>query len=408
MHVLFIEPSFPVYQRQFVRGLTEAGARVTAIGETPAEHLPEEVRRPLYGYEQVPSVVDEKALFDAVRRVQAREWVDRLEATIEAHVLPAAKVREATGIPGTSVKTAWLCRDKPAMKEALRQAGVPCAASAGIASMEEARAFVEAVGFPVILKPRSAAGASGTFKANNPAELEGVGRACGLDRGAPVAIEEFIEGHEGFYDTITLGGKVVHEFVSHYFPNVLAGMRERWISPQVVTTNRVGAPTYDELKVLGRRVVDALGIRTSATHMEWFFGSKGLKFSEIGCRPTGQSQWDLYCAANDFDIYREWATILLDGRSEQRPSWRYSAGLIALRPDRDGIITGYQGLDDLFQTWGEWVIDHHFPDPGTPTQPIENGYMANAWVRLRHPDYDTLKGMLDTIGQGVKVFARPA
>ena len=36
----------------------------------------------------------------------------------------AAKVREKCGIPGTSVKTTWLCRDKPSMKDALREAGV--------------------------------------------------------------------------------------------------------------------------------------------------------------------------------------------------------------------------------------------------------------------------------------------
>mgnify|MGYP000122464356 CR=1 FL=1 len=29
-------------------------------------------------------------------------------------------MREAAGIPGTSVKTSWLCRDKPSMKELLR------------------------------------------------------------------------------------------------------------------------------------------------------------------------------------------------------------------------------------------------------------------------------------------------
>ena len=31
--------------------------------------------------------------------------------------------------------------------------------------------------------------------------------------------------------------------------------------------------------------------------------------------------------------------------------------------------------------------------------------MANAWVRLRHPDYDDLRRMLDDVGQNVKVFA---
>ena len=55
--------------------------------------------------------------------------------------MPVAAVREARGIPGTSVKTAYLCRDKPAMKEALRDAGIPCAQSARAESPQDARAF---------------------------------------------------------------------------------------------------------------------------------------------------------------------------------------------------------------------------------------------------------------------------
>ena len=31
--------------------------------------------------------------------------------------------------------------------------------------------------------------------------------------------------------------------------------------------------------------------------------------------------------------------------------------------------------------------------------------MANAWVRMRHPDYDTLRGMLDDVGRNVRVRA---
>src|SRR5436190_17517520 len=106
-------------------------------------------------------------------------------------------------------------------------------------------------------------------------------------QGGTVDVEEFIEGHEGFYDTLSIDGTVVHEFISHYYPGVLEAMRTRWISPQVVTTNRVDAPGYGELKEMGRRVIKALGIETSATHMEWFASPKGLRFSEIGCRPPG-------------------------------------------------------------------------------------------------------------------------
>ena len=406
MHVLFVEPAFPRNQQEFVRALHQTGARVTAIGEAPARSLPAEVKRWLHGYEQVSSVVHEPALYEAVRRVQAREWVDRLEATVEAHILPVAHVREACEIPGTSTRTAFLCRDKPAMKEVLREAGVPCAQSTGARSADDVRAFAERVGYPLILKPKDAAGAAGTYRADDAAQLEHAIHATGVDGGAEVAVEEFIEGHEGFYDTLCCDGRVVHDFISHYYPGVLEAMRTRWISPQIVTTNRLDAPDYTEVKELGRRVIDVLDIETSATHMEWFFGPKGLKFSEIGCRPPGVRVWDLYCAANDMDLYLEWARVLVHGGTETVASRRYAAGMIALRPDRDGHIVGYEGVEEVRRAYGDCIIDMHLPGPGTPTQPIEGGYMANAWMRLRHPDYDELRRILDRVGETVKVRAR--
>lgn len=405
MHVLFVEPKFPYNQRQFVRGLAAAGARVTGIGEAPVEALDGELKGWLHAYEQVPSVVHEGALLETVRRIQQREWVDRLEATVEAHILPVAKVREACAIPGTTVRTAFLCRDKPAMKDALREAGVPCALSRGIAAAQELRMFAAEVGYPLILKPRSAAGASGTVRVDNDRELESAIVDQRIDRGAAVAAEEFIEGHEAFYDTLSIGGRVVHEFVSHYYPGVLEAMRTRWISPQIVTTNRVDAPGYAEVREMGQKVITALGIGTSATHMEWFFGPKGLKFSEIGCRPPGVGVWDLYAAANDFDIYREWAHAVVHGRPSQPLSRRYAAGMVNLRPQRDGRISGYQGIDEVERAYGEWIVDSHLPPPGTPTQPVEAGYMANAWIRMKHPDYDELRRMLDLVGRTVKVLA---
>ena len=406
MHVILVEPCFPTNQREFARGLAAAGATVIGIGERPKESLDGELQHWLAHYEQVGSVCDEPALERTVRAIQQRVPVARLEATIEAHIEPAARVREACGIPGTTTRTAYLCRDKPAMKEVLRAAGVPCAQSTGAASADEVRAFAAQVGLPLIIKPRSAAGASGTHRADSAEDLERVIRISGVDRGAPVAVEEFIEGHEGFYDTLTIGGEVVHEFVSHYYPNVLEAMRTRWISPQFIATNRVeSAPGYAELKEMGRKVIQALGIGTSATHMEWFYGPKGLKFSEIGCRPPGVRAWDLYCAGDEIDLYREWAMAVVHGRTSQTPTHRYAAGIIALRPDRDGTIQGYSGLEEIQHAYGAWILDRHLPPAGTPTQGVEAGYMANAWIRMRHPDYDELRHMLDTVGRTVKVHA---
>jgi carbamoylphosphate synthase large subunit len=406
MNVVFVEPFFPSSQRHFARALAEAGATVIGVGESPAEALDEQLKGWLHDYAQVPSVTDVEAMTRQVRRTQDTLWVDRIEATVEAHTLPTAQVREACTIPGTSVRTAWLCRDKPSMKQVLREAGVPTAASAAVGSAAEALAFAGQVGFPLIVKPRSGAGAAGTMRAEDAAGLEhalGVFSAQGV---TSIAVEEFVEGHEGFYDTITVNGQVALDFASHYYPNVLEAMRTRWISPQFVSTNRIDtAPEYAELREMGLRVNAALGIETSATHMEWFFGPKGLKFSEIGCRPPGVGAWDLYSAGNEIDVYREWASAIVHGETGSVPSRRYASGVVALRPDRDGRVTGYTGAEEIEQQYGEWVIDAYLPSPGTATQPVEAGYMANAYVRMRHPDYDVLRGMLDAVGQTLHVYA---
>ncbi len=405
-HIVFIEPRFPANQKHFIRAFAEIGVRVSAIGEGSKSSLDDELRHWLTHYEEVKNVCDESAVLNAVRFIQRHAHVDRLEATVEAHIMPTAHVREKAGIPGTSARTAYLCRDKPAMKAALRAGGIPCAASDAVASLAEARAFAERVGYPLILKPRDGAGASGAARVDSDRDLAAAAANLGLGQhGRTAAIEEFIEGHEGFFDTLTLNGKVIHEFVCHYYPNVLEAMRTRWISPQFIATNRLdGASGYDELKAMGQKVVNVLGIETSATHMEWFAGPKGLKFSEIGCRPPGVRAWDLYNVGNDMDLYREWAMLVAAGRPSQRPSRRFAAGIIALRPDRDGRISHYEGLDAVREAFGQWLIDWHTP-AGIPTQGVEAGYMANAWIRMKHPDYDYLRHMLDTVGRTVKVRA---
>ena len=172
MNVVFVDPAFPPTQRHFVRALAEVGASVYGVGDRPAEWLDDELRSWMVHYHQVPDVTDAGVLTDAVRWIQDKVWVDRLEATIESHTLTAAQVRENCTIPGTSVRTAWLCRDKPSMKQVLRDAGVPTAASTAASTAEEVRSFAREVGYPLILKPRSGAGALDTTRVDGDSDLD--------------------------------------------------------------------------------------------------------------------------------------------------------------------------------------------------------------------------------------------
>ena len=196
-----------------------------------------------------------------------------------------------------------------------------------------------------------------------------------------IAVEEFVEGHEGFYDTISIDGHVALDFVSHYYPNVLEAMRDaldlaavhrhqpRRLGRRLRRAARAGRAGSTRPSASGRR----------ATHMEWFFGPKGLRFSEIGCRPPGVGAWDLYSAGNDIDIYREWANAIVHGHVAARPSRRYRrrhrrAAAGPRRPRSPATTASTR----CRRGPGEWVIDAHLPPPGTPTQPVEAGYMANA------------------------------
>src|SRR5690606_13458634 len=102
----------------------------------------------------------------------------------------------------------FLCRDKPSMKEVLRKAGVACAQSIGSSEVAEIKEFAARVGYPLIVKPRDAAGAAATYRCDSDAQLEHALHESGVGHGRSVAVEEFIEGHEGFWDTISIGGTV--------------------------------------------------------------------------------------------------------------------------------------------------------------------------------------------------------
>ena len=221
-----------------------------------------------------------------------------------------------------------------------------------------------------------------------------------------MAIEEFIEGHEGFYDTLTIDGRVACDFVSHYYPNVLEAMRTRWISPQFVATNRIDEPGYDEVKVMGAQVIAGARHRHLGDPHGVVLRAQGPellrdRLPPAGRRPVGQLL-----------RRRTSSTSTANGRSRSAtasptgaPSRRYACGIIALRPDRDGRIAGYEGTEAIFHHYGDLVVGSHFPSPGTPTQPVAAGYMANAWMRVRHPDFDELRRILGEIGERIRVHA---
>jgi hypothetical protein len=406
MHVLFLAPETGPYNLRFVDALKRAGARVSGVGHAATSRLDPVLVRALDRYVRAKSLLDGADVLRLAREIDATDRIDRVETIDEPAIVTAAHVREGLGVPGLSVRTATLCRDKAAMKEAWRAAGIPCAASAPATDAAAIRAFAEREGYPVVVKPLEGFGTLDTFRAETTAELDAAIAKLRPSAARRVVVEEFVDGHEGFYDTITAGGKVAHAFVGHYYPTCLGALASRDIRPRIGCTNRTGAPGYGELHETAAKVIAALGLNDTATHMEWFFGRKGLRISEIGARPAGERIWDLHAAGNEFDLYLSWADAVLAGRASGTPTRRFATGSVQIRPPRDGVYDGHQGLDDVLRVAGDSILECDVPRPGSPTAPLDRGWHANTWFRLRDTDYDRLLSRLAWIGDTISVRVR--
>ena len=89
-------------------GETKDGARREALRLTQ-EWVEGELRGQLSGYYRVGSVTNVDQMVEAVRSFQDRVWIDGLEATVEAHTMPAAQATFNTRTP-RGAPTARSCR----------------------------------------------------------------------------------------------------------------------------------------------------------------------------------------------------------------------------------------------------------------------------------------------------------
>ena len=204
--------------------------------------------------------------------------------------MPLAQVREALGIPGMDEATALNVRDKARMKTVLRDAGVPCARHQLVRHPDEALAFADAVGFPLVAKPPAGAGAQATYRLDEPGALHGWLEALPPSPDDPALLEEFLVGEEHTFDSVTVGGETVWASVADYRPPPLEVLRNPWVQWTVLLPRDIGGPEYAGIHEMGPLALRALGVRDAFTHMEWFRRPDGsVAVSEVAARPPARS-----------------------------------------------------------------------------------------------------------------------
>jgi len=404
MYVLMISPGYPPEIPYFTRALAWAGARVLGVSEQPEGALPPEARHNLAGYLQVPSLLDEEAVIEAVRRWTSPVRLEKVECLWEPGMLLAARLREALGVGGMTVEETLPFRDKDRMKQVLSAAGVRTPRHARAASAGECREAARRIGYPLILKPIDGAGSADTYRVDDEPQLEeALGRLGHLPE---INVEEFVEGEEFTFDTVCVGGRIAYYSISMYRPHPLVARTVEWVSPQIVMLRDVEAEEYAGGREMGRAVLRALNFDTGFTHMEWFRKPGGeVVFGEIAARPPGARSVDVMNYASDTDLFSGWAEAVVRGEFRERVERRYNAAIIYKRAQGQGQLRHVEGLERLLSKYGEHIVLIDLLPPGAPRRNWRQTLLSDGHLIVRHPDLPRTLEIADAVGTDLQLYA---
>lgn len=401
-NVAFVMPYALEASLRFARSAVSLpDVRLGIVSQEPVARLPEDLRRKIVAHEMIKDATDPDQLEAGVRAL-ARSfggWLDRIFGVLEQLQEPMAEVRERLRIRGMDLAEAMNFRDKSRMKDVLAAHGLPCARHRLCGTREEALAFAREV-LPLVVKPPSGAGARNTFRVETQAELESYIKSEPLRRDRPILLEEFILGREHSFDSVTLHGKHVFHSISRYFPGPMAVMENAWIQWCVILPRAIDVPEFDDIRIAGRRALDALGMVTGLTHMEWFRREDGsIAISEVAARPPGAQFTSLLSLAHDHDFYRAWAELMIF-ETFSVPERRFSAGAVYLRGQGQGRVKAVHGFERAEKELGDLIVATKLPQVGTPQA---SSYEGEGFIIVRHPETEAVEAACKRLLELVKI-----
>jgi len=357
MNFVFLSPNFPKTYWQFTQGLRNNGVTTLGIGDEPYEQLSPECRDSLVEYYKVNSLENYDEVFRACAFFSFKYGkIDWLESNNEYWLLRDAQLRTdfnvTTGLKNDRIDG---IKYKSRMKEYYAAAGVPTARFHLVSTYEEGRAFVEQVGYPVVVKPDNGVGAAATFKVTNEEEL-----IAFYNDLPPVQyiMEEFIDGTIVSYDGICDSNRDIIFETSHYFPDPVMDV----VNDQLDLWYYSRKEIPQDLRDVGRRTIKAFDSNSRFFHCEFFrlnadkegLGKKGDIFGlEVNMRPPGGYSPDMMNFANDINVYQIWADMVCFDHGNFDPCQRPYCCAYASRRKSGTYLNSW---DDIFANYSENIV----------------------------------------------------
>jgi D-alanine-D-alanine ligase-like ATP-grasp enzyme len=406
MHVIFVAPFCMETTLRFVNGAARLpGVNLSLISQEAVEKLSPDLRSRLAGHWRVQDALDPQQLVVAARALETKlGTAKRMIGALEQLQVPLARAREALGIEGMDIATAKNFRDKARMKDVLREAGLPCARHVLATSHGQARVFAEKTGYPLVAKPPAGAGGKGTYRLESQQDLDTLLQRYPPSATGPIMLEEFVSGTEHSFDSIMIKGVPVWHSISRYMPAPLQVLENSWIQWCVFLPRDISGEAFAPIRDAGFRAVQALGLKTGLSHMEWFrLQGDRIAISEVGARPPGAQITSLLSWAHDLDFYRAWPRLMIFDEFEP-PKRQYAVGAAYFRGQRSvsggSRVRAIHGLDEAQRRFGHLVVEARLPTAG---QFASDSYEGEGFVIIRDADSDVVEEALKQIVGLVRV-----
>jgi biotin carboxylase len=297
----------------FLRECERQGARVELLTRerTLREDWPRDV---LDGLHALPDDAGVEAVIHAAAEVGRDRKTHALVALEEFDVVTAALAREHLRLPGLQSTAARVFRDKLAMRERARDAGLRVPEFTPLFNYQEVGEFMGRVAPPWVVKPRSDVSASGIHRLEEAEQvwrtIEALdAREALQDRSSYYLLEKFVPGEVFHVDSVVEAGEVVFCGVSRYGRPPLSVVQEGGVF--VSHTIEYDSTEREELTGLNAGLLAALGLERGAAHAEFIRGADDgeFYFLEVAARVGGAYIAETLEAATGHNLWREWARV---------------------------------------------------------------------------------------------------
>ncbi|WP_077921489.1 acetyl-CoA carboxylase biotin carboxylase subunit family protein [Spirosoma sp. 209] len=297
--------------QEFMRACKELGNTVYLLTDQKLEHdaWPREAIDEFFF---LPSPSNATAdldnmLMGLAHAMRARR-IDRVVALDDFDVEKAALIRETFRIDGMGQTTARYFRDKLAMRMRAQAAGIRVPAFSAIFHDETVTQFLQTTEGPWLIKPRAEASTTGIRKVHSLDEAWQVIHTLGNNR-HNYLIEQFRPGRVYHVDSLSVEGRAMFSRASQYLATPMEVAHGGGVFRTMTLPNE--APDTQALYDINNSVLEAFGMRYSASHSEYIRGDHDgeLYFLETASRVGGAHIAEMVEAASGVNLWREWAKL---------------------------------------------------------------------------------------------------